>query len=44
METAIANYEKQELNVLNPNGQMQPIFVDIIIKLNICRAFANKKI
>ena len=37
--TAIENYEK--LTIKNRQGETQSIFVDLIVKLKICRAFAN---
>ena len=38
---AIKNYEERDLMVKNDYGVLQPIFIDLIIKLKICRAYSN---
>ena len=38
---AIKNYEDRDLSVRNDHGVSQPIFIDLIIKLKICRAYSN---
>lgn len=38
---AITNYES--ITKVNSNGHKQPIFIDLIIKLKICRAYALNK-